>query len=110
MSQWANIKAIAFDLDGTLIDSVPDLTAATNATLAECHLPEVSDALVRSWVGNGAQVLMQRALSYASSMAEDSTELQVQLSKLCRVLCIIMVNIYNSTACCIHMFERRCSS
>ncbi|MCT8988607.1 phosphoglycolate phosphatase [Shewanella phaeophyticola] len=82
MSQWANIKAIAFDLDGTLIDSVPDLTAATNATLAECHLPEVSDALVRSWVGNGAQVLMQRALSYASSMAEDSTELQVQLEQV----------------------------
>ncbi|WP_282109193.1 phosphoglycolate phosphatase [Shewanella algicola] len=82
MSQWANIKAIAFDLDGTLIDSVPDLAAATNATLVECNLPEVSDALVRSWVGNGAQILMQRALSYASSMAEDSTALQAQLEQV----------------------------
>lgn len=82
MSQWANIKAIAFDLDGTLIDSVPDLTAATNATLTECNLPEVSDALVRSWVGNGAQILMQRALSYASSMAEDSAALQAQLEQV----------------------------
>ncbi|MGB6135428.1 MAG: phosphoglycolate phosphatase [Shewanella sp.] len=82
MSQWANIKAIAFDLDGTLIDSVPDLAAATNATLAECNLPQVSDALVRSWVGNGAQVLMQRALSFASEKPENSAELQAQLEQV----------------------------
>ncbi|MGI2172984.1 phosphoglycolate phosphatase [Shewanella ulleungensis] len=82
MNQWANIQAIAFDLDGTLIDSVPDLAAATNATLVECHLASVSEDLVRSWVGNGAQVLMQRALSHASSMAQDSAELQTQLAHI----------------------------
>ena len=82
MSQWANIQAIAFDLDGTLIDSVPDLAAATNATLVECHLPSVSEALVRSWVGNGAQVLMQRALSHALSIAEDSAALQTKLEQV----------------------------
>ena len=80
-SQWLNIQAIAFDLDGTLIDSVPDLAAATNATLAECSLPKVSEDLVRSWVGNGAQILMQRALSYSYSTAEDSPELQARLEQ-----------------------------
>ncbi len=65
MSCWKNIKAIAFDLDGTLIDSVPDLAAATQATLAELGLPSCSEQQVRGWVGNGAQVLMNRALSFA---------------------------------------------
>ncbi|MGX9461093.1 phosphoglycolate phosphatase [Shewanella sp. A14] len=81
MKQWSNIRAIAFDLDGTLIDSVPDLTAATNATLAQNQYPPVTEALVLSWVGNGAQVLMQRALSYVSAMPENSPELQTLLEQ-----------------------------
>lgn len=81
MSHWANIKAIAFDLDGTLIDSVPDLAAATNATLVEFNLPPVSEDLVRSWVGNGAQILMQRALSFVCTQAQDSQEIQVKLEQ-----------------------------
>lgn len=58
------IKAIAFDLDGTLIDSVPDLMAATNACLAELSLPLSTDEQVRSWVGNGAKVMMERAITF----------------------------------------------
>lgn len=81
MMQWSNISAIAFDLDGTLIDSVPDLAAATNATLAQCQYPPVTEARVLSWVGNGARVLMQRALSYASGMSENTPELQALLEK-----------------------------
>ncbi|MBB1360784.1 phosphoglycolate phosphatase [Shewanella sp. SR44-4] len=82
MMQWSNIRAIAFDLDGTLIDSVPDLAAATNATLAQNQYQPVTEALVRSWVGNGAQVLMQRALSYVSAMPEDAPDLQVILEQI----------------------------
>jgi phosphoglycolate phosphatase len=82
MMQWSNIRAIAFDLDGTLIDSVPDLAAATNATLAQNQYQPVTEALVRSWVGNGAQVLMQRALSYVSAMPEDAPDLQVILEPI----------------------------
>jgi len=82
MMQWSNIRANAFDLDGTLIDSVPDLAAATNATLAQNQYQPVTEALVRSWVGNGAQVLMQRALSYVSAMPEDAPELQVMLEQI----------------------------
>ncbi len=61
----SDIKVIAFDLDGTLIDSVPDLAAATQATLKELTLPLCSEQQVRSWVGNGARILMKRALSWS---------------------------------------------
>ncbi|MFV7785611.1 phosphoglycolate phosphatase [Shewanella marisflavi] len=60
-----SIKAIAFDLDGTLIDSVPDLAAATQDMLAELNLPLCNEQQVRSWVGNGAAKLVERALTFA---------------------------------------------
>ncbi|MGL4448196.1 MAG: phosphoglycolate phosphatase [Shewanella sp.] len=62
---WNKIKAIAFDLDGTLIDSVPDLAVATQAALAELGLASCTEAQVRTWVGNGAEMLMRRAMSHA---------------------------------------------
>ena len=37
----ASIKAIVFDLDGTLIDSVPDLAAALNEVMCQMKLPEL---------------------------------------------------------------------
>ena len=54
---------MAFDLDGTLLDSVPDLTKAIQLTLAELNLPNQQLDSVRGWVGNGARVLVKRALS-----------------------------------------------
>ncbi|CAD6365594.1 Phosphoglycolate phosphatase [Shewanella hafniensis] len=62
---WEQIKAIAFDLDGTLIDSVPDLAVATQEALAELGLATCSEAQVRTWVGNGAEMLMRRAMTNA---------------------------------------------
>lgn len=51
-----------FDLDGTLVDSVPDLASAINSALKRLGLPIVEEADVRLWVGNGAQKLVERAL------------------------------------------------
>ncbi|UNU73983.1 phosphoglycolate phosphatase [Moraxella nasovis] len=56
---------IIFDLDGTLIDSVPDLAAATNDMLTWLNAPKAPINLVRNWVGNGSMVLVQRALAWA---------------------------------------------
>lgn len=56
-------RLVMFDLDGTLVDSVPDLAAAVDAMLLELgRLPAGVEA-VRHWVGNGAQILVQRALA-----------------------------------------------
>jgi phosphoglycolate phosphatase len=56
------IRALVFDLDGTLIDSKLDLVHAVNATLREMHRPERNAELIASYVGNGAPLLIERAL------------------------------------------------
>ncbi|MEH6642480.1 phosphoglycolate phosphatase [Vreelandella glaciei] len=58
-------RLVAFDLDGTLIDSVPDLSSAVGKMLNDLDLPEPGEAKVRDWVGNGAPVLVERALAWA---------------------------------------------
>lgn len=63
LQENSQIKLMAFDLDGTLLDSVPDLTKAIQLTLAELNLPNQQLDSVRGWVGNGARVLVKRALS-----------------------------------------------
>jgi len=55
--------AVLFDLDGTLIDSVPSLAAAVDRTLLALGREAAGVGQVRNWVGNGALVLIQRALS-----------------------------------------------
>ena len=57
-----NVEAIFLDLDGTLVDSVPDLTVAVDAMLAQLGLPPRGEERVRQWVGNGAEMLIRRAL------------------------------------------------
>lgn len=54
---------VMFDLDGTLVDSVPDLAAAVDEMLIALNRPPVGLARVREWVGNGAALLVRRALA-----------------------------------------------
>ncbi|MDP9554421.1 UNVERIFIED_ORG: phosphoglycolate phosphatase [Pseudomonas parafulva] len=56
-------RLVMFDLDGTLVDSVPDLAAAVDRMLLELGRPAAGLDAVRHWVGNGAQVLVRRALA-----------------------------------------------
>ena len=57
-----NIKAIVFDLDGTLLDTLEDLAAATNWALRKHEMPERSLDEVRQFVGNGVRRLIERAV------------------------------------------------
>lgn len=52
---------VLFDLDGTLLNTIDDLTDAVNRTLARFDLPQRTRGEVRSFVGNGARLLMERA-------------------------------------------------
>ena len=56
------IKLVIFDLDGTLIDSRLDLVHSVNAALRHIGRPELPDDVIASYVGDGAPILIQRAL------------------------------------------------
>jgi phosphoglycolate phosphatase len=56
-------KALVFDLDGTLVDSLPDLTATLAVTLGEVGAPALSRETVRGMIGDGTTALVARALA-----------------------------------------------
>ena len=56
-------RAVLVDLDGTLIDTAPDIAAAANATLAELGLTALEIGQVRSFIGEGIAVLVRRSLA-----------------------------------------------
>jgi phosphoglycolate phosphatase len=75
---------VMFDLDGTLVDSVPDIASAINRLLADLSLSTVDESVVRSWVGNGAEKLVERALrhrAYVSDCANDDNGLSESLAR-----------------------------
>ena len=55
-------RLVIFDLDGTLVDSKQDLCNSVNATRVYMNLPPLPDDVVASYVGNGAPVLIRRAM------------------------------------------------
>lgn len=57
------ISAILVDLDGTLLDTAPQLAEAANRMLRDLGRPAVSQALLRSYIGNGIAWLVKRALT-----------------------------------------------
>ena len=54
------MKTIIFDLDGTILDTLPDLTNAVNYALRSFNLPEMDIEFVRKAIGNGTTVLIKR--------------------------------------------------
>ncbi len=71
MKPVARPDAVLFDLDGTLVDSVPDLAAAINAALGDCGLAAWPETRIRDWVGDGAAALVTRALTGGSDDGVD---------------------------------------
>lgn len=71
--RWPGVAL--FDLDGTLVDSAPDLAAAVDTMLEQLGRRKAGPANVREWVGNGATVLVRRALAgradWAPATAKD---------------------------------------
>lgn len=56
-------RAVLFDLDGTLVDSAPDIAAAADRALVECGLPGRGIERIRGYIGGGADRLIHRCLT-----------------------------------------------
>jgi phosphoglycolate phosphatase len=61
----ANAPLVVFDLDGTLVDTAPDLIGALNVILREDGIPELPLATARNLIGGGARKLIERGLEVA---------------------------------------------
>ena len=57
-------QAVLFDLDGTLVDTAPDLMRALNHVLDGSGLPPVDEAMTRHWVGHGVRAMLAAALEH----------------------------------------------
>lgn len=84
--------ALLFDLDGTLLDSLPDLATAVDRMLAELALEPAGIERVRGWIGDGARQLVHEALLFAAGPGGPARE-----SELSAALDIYMRHY---AACC----------
>jgi phosphoglycolate phosphatase len=76
-----SLKAIIFDLDGTLIDSIPDISDAANQLMVNHKYPEHDTSSYVKWIGNGALKLIERAVpdsvndDYLTKLLEEYLEI-----------------------------------
>ena len=98
-----NKTVLLFDLDGTLLDSAPDLAIAINHMLITLGIKVFPQGVIRGWVGNGAKTLVERALAHSINNnfenkqyneAEVNNALAIFLKYYQRNLCVESV-LYN---------------
>lgn len=86
--------AIIFDLDGTLVDSLDDITAALNTALRAADRPPAAREIVRTWVGDGLPMLCRR--SWPDAPPEALARLTASASKAYEAACAVHTRPYNN--------------
>ena len=82
---------VGFDLDGTLVDSVPDLAWCIDRTMPRFGMPPRGEARVRNWVGDGVERLVERALTGETDARADPERL--------REACAVFLDLYSVHGC-----------
>lgn len=67
---WSSVRAVLFDLDGTLLDSAPDLAAAANVVRRNAGMDDLPLSQYRPYVGTGARGMLRIALGLSPEMAD----------------------------------------
>lgn len=80
MASTPDPRLIVFDLDGTLIDSRIDLCNSVNATLHHLGKPELPEAVISSYIGDGASMLVRRAIGDPEGDIHDQEYVTVALT------------------------------
>lgn len=65
-----DVRLVLFDLDGTLVETAPEIRDAVNVALTAVGLPEAALQDVERWIGHGASTLLARALAHAWGVPE----------------------------------------
>ncbi len=65
MTDTLTARGVAFDLDGTLVDSAPGLADAVDMALRDVNLPAAGIERISTWIGNGADIMVERAVRWA---------------------------------------------
>jgi phosphoglycolate phosphatase len=65
-------KLLALDLDGTLVDSAPDIAHCLGAALEAIGFPQPGEARTRAWIGDGLETLLARAIANAAERGDAS--------------------------------------
>ena len=68
-------ELLIFDMDGTIIDSIPALAKSVNYALKELNLPTYPQEVIANWVGNGADILIKRGLCGKKDYIEPNEEI-----------------------------------
>ena len=82
-------RLVIYDLDGTLVDSVPDIAVALDRAMCREGFQPVDERSVRGWIGNGARRLIERAIASQSEASESQVDslLASFLEEYSRALC-----------------------
>ena len=94
--KFSHKKVILFDLDGTLINSAPDLALAVNHMLQSLNRNTFNEEIIDMWVGNGANMLVRRALS-GQSVIDESLDPSLVENALKIFLDVYGKNLCNAT-------------
>lgn len=89
-----------FDLDGTLVDSLPDIASALNQALAEKGLPSLPQKTVQTLVGEGVHVLAERALeavASSTSSVPDAQSIATRITEIYRARPCEKTTLYPGT-------------
>jgi phosphoglycolate phosphatase len=71
-ARFAGIQLVAFDLDGTLVDSAPDLCYCLGCALASVGLSRPTEDETLSWIGDGVEALVERGLEHKAAQSRAS--------------------------------------
>mgnify|MGYP004640067021 FL=1 len=74
-STTTDVKGVVFDMDGTLLNTLPDLTALTNTVLSDFGYQTHTEEAIRGFIGDGVRALMMRAMPDSASDDEKEAAL-----------------------------------
>lgn len=103
-SAWP--RAIIFDLDGTLVDSAPDIAESLNEVLGQRGLPPLPLASVKAMVGSGIPVLISRALEAHGVQADDVKPLVTDMIGVYAQRATRLTALFDGVEDCLGAFRR----